>query len=262
MPSKCKLCSKWGHEEHACGKKKRKGKATQKDKTTANDIVLDKGDIVAENKNDEATTVLSAETEAGAQICENDTDATVLIEAQVDTSSPGKNALAISESNGAEVSNSVQPQESTEEEKSENESALPTPKESNWLNVSPSKMGRSATKSTETHTVVSPSRFAILHDEFMETEEDKRNDDPVTEVKSHAQEDGDESEEGEIVEGSSTSVGPSNQVDSQDAEGQSIRRVSNRASKGINRNSAEFFAQSTKETHPRATSKKRNQKKH
>lgn len=108
----------------------------------------------------------------------------------------------------------------------------------------------------------SPSRFAVLSDEFEEIEEDKTNDDSVTEADSHAQRDDGESEEGEIVEGFSTSVGPSNQEDSQAAEGQSIRRVSNRASKGINRNSAESFAQSTKEIHPRAAGKKRNQKKH
>ncbi|KAL0796235.1 hypothetical protein Bca101_067612 [Brassica carinata] len=101
LPSKCKLCSKWGHEELACGKKKKKGKAMQKDKAIVNDVVLDKGDSVAENKNGDAAIMLSAETEVEALIREKDTDATVMTEAQMDKSGPGKDVLVISESNGA-----------------------------------------------------------------------------------------------------------------------------------------------------------------
>ncbi|KAG2300515.1 hypothetical protein Bca52824_036987 [Brassica carinata] len=203
-------------------------------------------DIVPE-KNDAATKTLSSVVQVDTPNPEMNDDARVTPEAHVVGSDTEKDDRINLESSGVVMG-------SITEGKTENGSALGAPEVSSWLDISPSKKGRSASKSVETHIVGSPSRFAILSDEHEEAEEDtnpspKPNDDPATEIQATlSQKENGESEEGEIVEASSTSTNLANQEETRVAEEQSIRRTSNRVSKGINRNSAESFAQSTKET--------------
>ncbi|KAL0694585.1 hypothetical protein Bca4012_061765 [Brassica carinata] len=242
LPHRCNICSKWGHLGSACGNKK-----------------ADKNTAEREGEGDRRTF------DHGSN-CRRKEVLAALITTEGDLSESNKqNAEETLEEAVEEVTGEVTeevgkpPSEGTNEvEVSEYERELVTEKE-NWLDVSPLKKGRSTGKKSglsPNKIVGSPSRFAVLDNVSTESTQSAVE-------KLQADSEG-ESEEGEILEDKNTTTQaqiekPEGNVE--EKEETQVRRTSIRASRGINKNSAENFALSTRESLPSAAGKKRNHKK-
>lgn len=213
LPNKCNLCLKWGHEENACGKKKKKGKANQQDQVnntapgnSTTSIVEKEVETSVESAVEAVDTVVDKNS-ASVEANENETDALGNIaEMGVEEPSLAKDGLVRLDKNvlvelteGTDLASSV----------TETTTDLPAPvtEELSWLNVSPSKRGWSPVKPVE-NNVISPSHFAVLNEESEDKEEDinysqEKGETPgkaEAETGTISQKDDGESEEGEIIE--------------------------------------------------------------
>ncbi|KAL0802322.1 hypothetical protein Bca101_057498 [Brassica carinata] len=261
LPHRCNICSKWGHLGSACGNKKKQIRILQreKEKEIEGHSTMDQTAVVPFEQN-------SAIEDQNVAVTQRKEVLAALITTEGDLSESNKqNAEETLEEAVEEVTGEVTeevgkpPSEGTNEvEVSEYERELVTEKE-NWLDVSPLKKGRSTGKKSglsPNKIVGSPSRFAVLDNVSTESTQSAVE-------KLQADSEG-ESEEGEILEDKNTTTQaqiekPEGNVE--EKEETQVRRTSIRASRGINKNSAENFALSTRESLPSAAGKKRNHKK-
>lgn len=265
LPDRCTICSKWGHLNTAC---KSKVKILTRDKpqhVEKNGKENTQERALHNNEDDTATrNVNEAEIVASTASMKDSDD-----NAAIGSVDGAKKSVDIH--NTGNMSIDIEAAHSEGEKSNENISEEKDHENSGWLNVSPTKTGRSGNKVTDqTHNLSSPSRFAILSMEEDPAEEVEDNETNTT---------GKEVEDGEIVPesgGNDADEGKEeSEVNSQEVRGNNtmkekievreerlLRSTIPRPTRGSTKAQSDSRSTSTKDALHSTGGRKKNSKKH